>query len=90
MSDTELLPKPKREAEPVRRLGEVFTGAGRPPLDRGAEGADRRRDESGETVCAVVRRHGLTPQRLFGWRRGTRLAEDGDGKGGIAFAPLRP
>jgi transposase len=29
MSDTELLPKPKREAEPVRRLGEVFTGAGR-------------------------------------------------------------
>jgi transposase len=40
-------------------------------LDRGAEGADRRREESGETVCAVVRRHGLTPQRLFGWRRGT-------------------
>ena len=28
MSDTELLPEPKREPEPVRRL-EVFTGAGR-------------------------------------------------------------
>src|ERR1700731_1482987 len=28
MSETELLPKPKREPEPVRRL-EVFTGAGR-------------------------------------------------------------
>ena len=28
MSDTELLPKPKREPELVRRL-EVFTGAGR-------------------------------------------------------------
>jgi hypothetical protein len=27
MSDTELLPKPQREPEPVRRL-EVFTGAG--------------------------------------------------------------
>lgn len=23
----------------------------------------------GETVCAVARRHGLTPQQLFTWRR---------------------
>ena len=40
-SGTELLPKPK--PEPVRRV-EMFTGSGRPRLDRGAEGADRRRD----------------------------------------------
>src|SRR5262249_14335754 len=24
---------------------------------------------AGETVCAVARRHGLTPQQLFTWRR---------------------
>ena len=26
----------------------------------------------GETVCAVARRHGLSPQQLFGWRRQAR------------------
>ena len=86
MSDTELLPKPKREPGPVHRL-EVFTGAGGAAVGP----RSRRRGESyesGETVCAVARRHGLTPQQLFGWRRHTRLAEDGDGKGGIAFAPV--
>ena len=25
--------------------------------------------DAGETVCAVARRHGLTPQQLFAWRR---------------------
>ena len=89
MSDTELLPEPKREPELVRRL-EVFTGAGR----RRRWTAEQKTRivaesyESGETVCAVARRHGLTLQQLFGWRRHTRLVEDGDGKGGIAFAPV--
>ena len=27
---------------------------------------------AGDTVCAVARRHGLTPQQLFAWRRVTR------------------
>ena len=59
-----------RDEEPVRRF-EVFTRAG------------RRRDWSDEekaqivsesystdvTVCAVARRHGLSPQQLFTWRR---------------------
>jgi transposase len=27
----------------------------------------------GETVCAVARRHGLTPQQLFTWRRLARV-----------------
>jgi transposase len=84
MSDTELLPEPKREPEPVRRL-EVFIGAGR----RRRWSAEQKARivaesyESGETVCAVARRHGLTPQQLFGWRRHTRLVEDD-----IAFAPV--
>ncbi len=28
----------------------------------------------GTSVCGVARRHGLTPQQLFGWRRLARLA----------------
>jgi transposase len=65
MSDTELLPK--SNVEPVRRL-EVFTGSGR----RRAWTAEQKARivaetyESGETVSAVARRHGLTPQQLFG------------------------
>jgi transposase len=44
---------------------------------------------SGETVCAVARRHGLTPQQLFGWRRDARRqSENGAGKGGIEFMPV--
>ena len=71
MSDTELLQKPK--PEPVRRL-EVFTGAGR----RRAWTAEQKAQilaesyESGEKGSAVARRHGLTPQQLFGWRRVAR------------------
>jgi transposase len=58
------------KSEPVRRL-EIFTGAGR----RRAWSDDQKARivaESvvgGESVSAVARRHGLTPQQLFGWRR---------------------
>src|SRR5579863_4274690 len=59
--------------EPVRRL-EVFTGAGR---RRTWRDEDRARivaeiAMSGDSVCAVARRHGLSPQQLFGWRRQLR------------------
>jgi len=67
--------------EPVRRL-EVFTGAGR---RRKWSDEDKARIvaeivASGDSVCAVARRHGLSPQQLFGWRRqlresATRLSE---------------
>ena len=62
--------------EPVRRL-EVFTGAGR---RRTWRDEDKFRivaeiTTSGESVCAVARRHGLSPQQLFGWRRQLRNAE---------------
>jgi transposase len=62
MSETELLPKPKREPEPVRRL-EVFTGAGRRRRWTAEQKARIVAEsyESSETVCAVARRHGLTP-----------------------------
>lgn len=87
MSDTELLPKSK--PEPVRRL-EVFTGAGR----RRAWSAEQKAGivgesyRSGESVCAVARRHGLTPQQLFGWRRAARRRAEGTYESGVAFAPV--
>jgi transposase len=59
--------------EPVRRI-EVFTGAGR---RRTWSAEDKARIvaesvTSGESVCSVARRHGLSPQQLFGWRRQAR------------------
>jgi transposase len=56
--------------EPVRRM-EVFTGAGRRRTWSAAEKAAIVAESygGGETVCGVARRHGLTPQQLFTWRR---------------------
>lgn len=56
--------------EPVRRI-EVFTGAGRRRGWSAMEKAAIVVESYGasETVCAVARRHGLTPQQLFTWRR---------------------
>jgi transposase len=60
----------KHMPEPVRRM-EVFTGAGRrrswSPAEKAAIIAESY--GGGETVCGVARRHGLTPQQLFAWRR---------------------
>jgi transposase len=91
VSDTELLHKPK--PEPVRRL-EVFTGAGR----RRAWTAEQKAQilaesyESDEKVSVVARRHGLTPQQLFGWRRDARRAvarrRAGERASSAAFAPV--
>jgi transposase len=86
MSDTELLLK----SEPVRRL-EVFTGSGRRRRWT-AEQKARIVAESyagSEPVSAVARRHGLTSQQLFGWRRHARRgAEAAAGAAGVAFAPV--
>ena len=68
MSDTELMPK----SEPVRRL-EIFTGAGRRRVWSAEQKAQIVAESlSGESVSAVARRHGLTPQQLFKWRREAR------------------
>ena len=50
---------------------EVFTGAGRRRSWSAAEKAAIVAESygAGETVCAVARRHALTPQQLFAWRR---------------------
>jgi len=60
----------KHMPEPVRRI-EVFTGAGRRRNWSAEEKAAIIAESyvEGETVCAVARRHGLTPQQLFTWRR---------------------
>ncbi len=91
MSDTGLLHKTK--GEPVRRL-EVFTGSGRRRVWTPEEKARivAESDQSGDKVSAVARRHGLTPQQLFGWRRDAqRRAVRGPGAavaGSATFAPV--
>ena len=59
--------------EPVRRI-EVFTGAGRRRAWTGEEKARIVAESCAgdDTVCGVARRHGLTPQQLFTWRRQAR------------------
>ena len=91
MSDTELLHKSKPEQPTSVRRVEVFTGAGR----RRRWTADQRAEivaesfADGETVSAVARRHGLTPQQLFGWRREARQQTEGDaGDSGAGFTPV--
>ena len=77
--------------EPARvQRFEVFTGAGRrrawSPEEKAAIVAESLQE--GETVCGVARRHGLTPQQLFSWRRQARVATDEDGLAdGPAFLP---
>ncbi len=91
MSDTELLHKSK--GEPVRRL-EVFTGSGRRRAWTSAEKAGILAEsyESGDKVSAVARRHGLTPQQLFGWRRDAQRRvvhrQDAAAAGSVTFAPV--
>ena len=75
--------------KPVHRL-EVFTGAGR---RRSFSDEDKARivaeiATSGESVCAVARRHGLSPQQLFGWRRRLRESQVGSSEAdGLQFVP---
>ena len=85
MSNPELLPM----SEPRRRL-EIFTGAGR-RRSWSAEATARIVAESqtaGASVCAVARRHGLTPQQLFTWRREARQRGTNAGGGAPAFVPV--
>lgn len=88
MSDTEH--KHMSQAGAVQRL-EIFTGAGR-RRRWPAEVKARIVAESyaqGETVCGVARRHGLTAQQLFAWRRQVREgALAGVSDGPVGFAPV--
>jgi transposase-like protein len=73
MSDTELLLKselPRRRSWTAEQKAQIVAEC----------------DEAGAPISAVARRHGLTPQQLFGWRRAARRqAEEASGKG-AAFA----
>jgi transposase len=61
------------ERAPPRRI-EVFTGAGRRRTWSADQKAAIVADSfvEGASVCDVARRHGLTPQQLFTWRRQAR------------------
>ena len=64
--------------KPVHRL-EVFTGAGRRRMwsDEDKAGIVDEIVASGESLSAVARRHGLSPQQLFGWRRQLQATRSG-------------
>ncbi|MGH6702763.1 MAG: IS66-like element accessory protein TnpA [Bradyrhizobium sp.] len=68
----------------------MFTGAGRRRTWRDEDKARIVAEimTSGESVCAVARRHGLSPQQLFGWRRQLRDAEAEHSEAdGLQFVP---
>ena len=62
--------------KPVHRL-EVFTGAGRRRTWSAEDKALIVAEivASGDSVSAVARRHGLSPQQLFGWRRESQASQ---------------
>jgi transposase len=80
-----------RDEEPVRRL-EIFTGAGRrrewPPEEKAGIVAESYAAD--ETVCAVARRHGLTPQQLFTWRREARKRLEAEARPAFVPAVIMP
>jgi transposase len=61
------------DAAPAQRI-ELFTGTGRRRTWSGEEKAAIVAESyvDGVKACQVARRHGLTPQQLFGWRREAR------------------
>ena len=76
--------------EPVRRI-EVFTGSGRRRIWSAEEKARIVAESvsSEASICSVARRHGLSPQQLFGWRRDAREAAEADAEASTAglFVP---
>jgi transposase len=75
--------------ETARRL-EIFTGSGRRRNWSAEDKAAIITESYGgvETVCAVARRHGLTPSQLFAWRRqARRSAADEEEAVPPAFVP---
>ena len=75
-------------AAPAQRL-EIFTGAGRRRAWTAEEKAAIVAEsvEDGAVVSHVARRHGLTPQQLFAWRRQARRGTEVD-VATPAFTPI--
>src|SRR3954471_1088155 len=73
----------------VHRL-EIFTGAGR-RRTWSPEAKARIVAESqapGATACGVARRHGLSPQQLFAWRREARHRAAETAEAPPSFVPV--
>ena len=88
MSDTVRLHMSKPVAAPARRI-EVFTGSGGRRNWSAEEKAAIVAESygSGDTVCAVARRHGLTHSQLFAWRREARRRLAAGGEAPPVFVP---
>jgi transposase len=74
---------------PAQRV-EVLTGPGRRRIWLREEKVRivAQIASNGDSVCAVARRHGLSPQQLFGSRRRLRDAEAASAEaGGLKFVP---
>jgi transposase len=81
----------KHVSEPARRI-EVFTGHGR---RRSWTAADKlaivaESYEASASVCNVARRHGLTPQQLFTWRREARKRLEAEAPPAFVLAVIMP
>jgi transposase len=81
----------KHVSEPARRI-EVFTGHGR---RRSWSAADKlaivaESYDPGASVCNVARRHGLTPQQLFTWRREARKRLEAEAPPAFVPAVIMP
>jgi transposase len=88
MSDTVRTHVSKGAEAPARRI-EVFTGAGRRRNWSAEEKAAIVAESygSGDTVCGVALRHGLTHSQLFAWRRAARLAQAKGAPASPRFVP---
>ena len=81
----------KHVSEPARRI-EVFTGHGR---RRSWTAADKlaivaESYDASASVCNVARRHGLTPQQLFTWRREARKRLEAEAPPSFVPAVIAP
>ena len=81
--------EPTLEPERAVRRIEVITGAGgrrRWSVDDKARIVEATL-ERGASVSVVARRHGLTPQQVFGWRREARKRSKASEDAGPSFIP---
>ncbi len=81
--------EPTLEPERAVRRIEVISGAGgrrRWSLDDKARIVEETL-EPGASVSVVARRHGLTPQQLFGWRREARKRSEASEDASPSFVP---
>jgi transposase len=89
--DDTLEPKAESKPDTLQRV-EIITGAGRRRrFSRDAKARIVLESRApGAVVSEVARRHGLTPQQLFGWRRELRaaLAESGVSSATSTFTPI--